>query len=115
MYLKLEESYYVGSNEVFLSVTVGQGQPGYVRVRLDGRLIADGNDSLKRVSLGDGDELHGSVIEVLTTVTDTNPQHNRTSVEHLLEGGAADERFLMAYEFDRPRQTAIYDARFELI
>lgn len=114
MLVRLRESYLLKAGPVTLDVDVGEGQRGYVEVQLNGRLIQSG-PGISQLRLGDGSDLRGGRLRVTSTVTDTNPQTNRTNVTYRLSGGQRDTSYISSHEVDRPGGTVDYDAIFRLI
>ena len=80
------------NNQIFLRVEVGDGQVGGTTVQLNGTTIPT-NPTGETAIGAPGQDLRRSVLQVVTTVKDQNPQTNRTSVAHQFRGGESDMTF----------------------
>jgi hypothetical protein len=111
MLVRLRESYLIGTNPVILDVIVGEGQKGLTEVLLNGATIASGA-SIHGLSLP---AISGQKLRVTSTVTDTNPDTNNTSVTYTLSGGKETQSFVSAHTVGSAGDTVDYDAIFLLI
>jgi len=85
--------YTVRPNQpISLAVEVGDNQVGGTTVQLDGTTIPVKQAGATTIG-APGQDLRRSVLQVVTTVKDQNPQTNRTSVTHRFRGGEADMPF----------------------
>lgn len=114
MLIRLKESYLVASGDVYLEVVVGQGQKGYVEVLLGGAFVTDGKE-IRKHNLGKGTNLAGRKLRVTTTVADTNPNTNLTTVTYTLSGGKVNKTWESRHTVSAPGGSADYDAIFLLI
>jgi hypothetical protein len=114
MLIRLRESYPVAQDNVVLSVVVGDGQKSYSEVLLDGRRLASGAE-LPTIDLGPGAALAGRRLRITSTVADTNPDTNHTSITYSLSGGVSDRTFALEHTVDLPGDTVDYDAIFRLL
>lgn len=97
--VKIEATYAVNdSRNVHLTINVGDGQMGTSAVVLDGTPVGIGQ--IKRLKLGQGAALRGKKMRIKTVVTDVNDRTNRTSVNHILEGGKATLPVKMSGQVD---------------
>ncbi len=101
----------VAGRPVQLRVTVGDAQPGGTVARLNGAALQASRPGEFAVG-ADGQNLAGSVLEVLTTVQDLSEAHNRTSVVHDLQGGVADQSFPFAVQVEQHKASARYAITF---
>lgn len=111
MATQLEDTYDVSGAEVFLSVTVGDGQFGSSRIIVDGNKSYTGQNII-RYSLGEGGTLTNKLVRVVTVVTDTNPSTNKMDVTHVLEGGPNVRTFPLSTEVESEGDSVIFDAKF---
>jgi hypothetical protein len=80
------------NSQIFLRVDVGDSQVGGTTLQLNGTTIA--STPTGETTIGaPGQDLRRSVLQVITTVKDQNPQTNRTSVVHRFRGGESDMTF----------------------
>lgn len=80
-------SYHIRERQhVRLDVLIGDGQAGGSAAYLGTECIHPGPE-ITDLLLGAGDELHGQVLVVSSTVVDVRPEHDRTSVQVVLRGG----------------------------
>jgi hypothetical protein len=86
--------YVVSDGDVVLTVSVGNGQKGRVKAWLEDTVIAGPADGITAKTVGRGPDLVGKTLEVIATVTVTNPMSNGTVVSYLVSGGKGqiDER-----------------------
>jgi len=111
----VEETYKVrAKNEVSITVTIGSGQFGSIRVKLDGAKVAAGQERL-HVALGKGADVAGKTIEVLSVVNDVNPMTNRTEVTYTLSGGKAPRTFSREHIVTSDWGVVFHTAEFELV
>jgi hypothetical protein len=114
MLIRIRDSYIVAEGPVTLDVSLGEGQKGFIEVLLSGKVLASGT-RIEGLELGDGQALAGQKLRITSTVTDTNPMTNRTSVTYRLSGGKSDRRYMSRHEVDSEGDTVDYDAIFLLI
>lgn len=113
MLVRLVEDYEVADGDVTISVVVGQGQRGYTSVSHDGLELGHG-PTITELAIGDGAVIRGTELRVSTTVTDTNPNTNLTSVTYTLKGGREDRTYRLMYEVEESG-TIRYYAKFALL
>ena len=83
----LNENYSViATQQVKLTVLIGDGQDGDPVVMLGAQVLKVGN--ISQLPIGTGQDLKGKVLSVKTIVNDVNPKTNHTSVSYVLEGGS---------------------------
>jgi hypothetical protein len=114
MLIRLRDSYLTANADVKLSVTIGEGQRGFIEVLMNGAVLASGN-GITKLSIGAGPNVAGNRLRVSSTVTDTNEMTNRTSVMYELEGGARDQSWVSEHTIDADGGSVDYDASFLLI
>ena len=111
MLVRLRESYLISTGPVTIDVTVGEGQKGFTEVLLNGATIASGSSIHALTVPG----ISGQKLRVTSTVTDTNPATNNTSVTYTLSGGKETQTFTSAHAVGSAGDTVDYDAIFLLI
>lgn len=82
--------YPVRKAEVRLAITIGQGQVGSSIVRRGDKELASGGSMLS-ISLGPGESLLDTEIEVSSLVQDVLTETNRVIVQYVLSGGPKKE------------------------
>ena len=106
-------TYAVGKGDVFLTVVIGERQLGTSLAKLDGKLLMKG--AIKKLKVGKGPGLAGSVLTMKSVVTDINDMTNRTSITIHLEGGAAPASHTLAIEVDQNGDSAIYRVQVDFV
>ncbi len=104
--------YKVGTEQVRLKVTIGEGQLGFVLIVLDGKIFKGENGF--EGDLGLGSNLIGKHLRVTTIVTDENIQTDKTSVTYRLTGGPRPLNHTDACEVET-NASADYEARISLV
>jgi hypothetical protein len=109
---KVEESYKAkATGDVAITIVIGSGQFGSIRVRIGGQKIAAAQERLHLV-LGKGADVAGKRIDVLSVVNDVNPMTNRTEVTYTLTGGAAPRTFRREHIVKSDFGVVFHAARF---
>lgn len=107
------------AESVTLRISVGHGQPGFTRVKLDGELIAesDPQDSTTLtglvVKLGPPGPLAGKVIDTVTVIEELNPATNETSMEWRIDE-ASPPLDQALNETASPGEQVVYNVRLRL-
>jgi hypothetical protein len=112
---KIEHSstYKVGTGDIRLQVTIGDGQLGSSRAVVGSKQF-DAAGKLDEV-VGKGSDLAGQKLTVRSTVTDTNKQTNNTSVTYRLTGGPGTFEETLTFTVENERDSVGYKAVFELV
>lgn len=98
--LSATKFYTVRPNQpISLEVEIGDDQVGGTAVQLNGVTVPV-KPSGKTPIGSAGQNLQGSLLQVVTTVKDQNQNSNRTSVTHHFTGGAAPADFLFQISVD---------------
>ena len=81
------EDYRVGAGagEIRLTLTVGEGQFGTSRAKLDGLVLATGSGPMS-IRVGRRSEVKGKTLFVRSIINDVNSLTNRMSVTYRLTG-----------------------------
>lgn len=106
------ETYQTGTGSIHLTVTIGEGQFGSSRVRLNDVIV----DRMRHTfdgNVGTAAECRGKKLTIVSVVTDVRPQTNRTSVTYELTGGAGTFKKTLA-EIVSTDETIIYAMKVDL-
>ena len=98
---------------ISLTVTIGDGQFGVIKVMVDSVIIASGQEKL-HVSLGDAANLRAKKIKVLSVVNDVNPITNRTVMRWVISGVTATKDFELSHVVKSDWGVVVYDAEFKV-
>ncbi len=108
-------TYAVGtSSEVYLTVTVGDGQVGGSSVLWKGEIIGEGTIDNLRIG-GPGENLRFKTFRCTTRIKDSNPLTNRTSVTHNLSGGQNERDYLFEADVSSEGGYATYSITFVFV
>jgi len=84
-----------GATQVTVTIVIGESQVGESDGRLAGKgtasLETDGDHEIITARANPGLNLKGMVLTCQTRVKDINPDSNRTSVTHTVEGGPEEQ------------------------
>jgi hypothetical protein len=116
MAVTLDTTYAVGSGDITLTITIGDGQLGSSRVTLGKKVLAEG-DEIATLPIGKGSILRDKAIQVKSVVSDVNDQTNHTSITYSLRGGPAAADYRLASTVAEEGDSVIYRAtiRFLLV
>lgn len=106
----LETEYQVGTDDVFLLVTIGEGNLGRTLVQLDDTDPTLGD--IKRLKIGAGDALAGKKLLVRTMVNDVNDMTNHVDVRYELLGGKNNQTFDLEGTVDEEGGSLTFEATF---
>jgi hypothetical protein len=114
--VKTTESYRVGSGsgDVHLGLSVGEGQFGTSRAKLDGTVLAVASGPMT-VRLGSRSELKGTQLTVRTIVSDVNSMTNRMSVTYRITGGTDDLKKIAKGKVTIEGDFLVFDGTFDLV
>jgi hypothetical protein len=108
------EEYRVKSRNVFLSVTIGEGQFGTSDVLLDGERLLRASGPLKLL-IGKGGDIVNKDLVVRSVINDVNSATNKMSVSYHLTGGAATPPFVAKGKVIEQGDLLIFEATFSLV
>ena len=91
----------VTDDDVFLTVTIGEGQLGTSFVFRDNVLLVKGGVVIGSLNLGAGTELAGSEVSVDSIVNDVSTHTKTMSVRYVIENGGKLRAELATHEVDR--------------
>ncbi len=100
--------------DVRLSVRVGDGQIGLIRVFIGPTLKVSAPNVIGRLLVGTGASLRGQTVRVRTTVNDVLAQTNKMSVSYGLEGGAQPLDVSHDGEVDADGDMLLFKAAFRM-
>jgi hypothetical protein len=112
--VQLDESYRVGARDVFLSVTIGEGQFGTSDVFLEKVRIVRASGPIGSLRIGGGPEIAGKTLLVRSVVNDVSSRTNRMSVTYVLRGGRAEQKFTAKGNVAKEGKLLIFEAAFSL-
>ena len=110
----LEDEYRVKDKNVFLSVTIGEGQFGTSDVLLDGERLLRTSGPLKLL-IGKGSDIESKTLLVRSVVNDVSSATNKMSVTYHLTGGVAKPPFVARGKVTNPGDLLIFEATFSLV
>jgi hypothetical protein len=110
----LDQEYLVKQADVFLSIIIGEGQIGGTTVFLDDKAILRAGGSFSRLLLGEGADISGQTLTVISSVNDVNKLTNRMSVTYQLDGGAQDAEFVAKGQVTNNNDTLVFQATITL-
>jgi len=112
--VKTDDTYQVGSADVFLSLAIGEGQFGTSDVFVGGAQILRASGSIGSLRLGPGAAIKGKKLLVRSVVSDVSTMTNKMSVSYRLNGGAAQKALVAKGSVDAHGKTLIFETRFAL-
>lgn len=117
---RVQQNYkLIDSNEVILSVVIGEEQAGLIVVFIgdnsndNDEWLTDERTKINNFSLGSASNLKSKVLKISTSVLDKNPNTNRTSVTYFLKGGISPLNVTSEVEVENDNGFALYDAWFK--
>jgi hypothetical protein len=111
--VSIEKEYVVRNKNVFLALTIGEGQFGTSDVFLEDARVLRASGPVK-VLLGGGSDIAGKTVIVRSVVNDVSSATNRMSVTYRLTGGAAAEEFIARGKVVNAGDLLIFEATFTL-
>jgi hypothetical protein len=100
-----KESYRVLADDVLVSVSVGLGQIGTVRMFLEEKVLGTTPAPVGVRNIGAGPDLVGKLLTVEVTVTDVSVMTNQMSVTVQLKGGKPAKPIVLKDEVDEEGDT----------
>ena len=92
--VKTVEDYKVGDRDVFLSLSIGEGQTGTTEVFLGTKPLVTASGDFGNLLIGNGQDLIGKKLSVRSIVNDVMSHHNRMSVTYHFKGGTKARNFV---------------------
>ena len=89
--VKTDDSYQVSTQDVFLSLSIGEGQFGTTDISVGGTQIIRASGPIGNLRLGSGPNIQGKNLLVTSLVSDVSTMTNKMSVSYRLNGGTAQK------------------------
>jgi hypothetical protein len=111
-----KEKYRVGTGtgDIRLALTIGEGQFGTSRVRLDGSELATGSGPMS-VKVGRRSDVKGTRLFVRSIINDVNSLTNRISVTYRLTGGTTGRKTTAKGRAAKQGDVVVFEASFSLV
>jgi hypothetical protein len=113
--ITLNEKYAVAIRDVYLTVTIGEGQQGRSSVLLNAREILRTSPPIGALLLGPGPDLASGKLTVRTVVNDVVATTNRMSVTYKLSDGKSSEEFISNGRVASENDYLIFEANFSFV
>lgn len=110
--ITLDKQYVVRTRDVYLAVTIGEGQQGRSSVLLDGKEILRTSPPFSKFRIGVGPDLVDRTLTIRTVVNDVVATTNRMSVTYALSGGQSTEKFTSKGTVRRDNDFLSFEANF---
>ena len=112
VYFKTE--YQISGNKpIYLTVVIGQGQPGSSSVTLNDDAVADG--IITNQLIGNGSDIIRKVLHAITIVNDYQINTNNTTVKYFLSGGLEEKIYTLNATVDVDGDTVTYNFNLTFI
>ncbi len=111
----LQKDYVVRRRDVFLSVTIGEGQQGRSSLLLDAKEVLRTSPPIGRFLVGAGTDLVDRTLTIRTVANDVVAATNRLSVTYRLSGGATPAEFTSRGRVDQDNDFLIFEAVFSFV
>ena len=108
------ETYSVGTADVFLSLAIGEGQFGTSDVTIGATNVLRSSGSIGRLRIGSGANVKGKTLKVTSVVSDVSTMTDKMSVTYQLSGGEASKAITARGKVNRAGAMLIFDATFAL-
>lgn len=108
----LDKDYVVQKRDVFLGVTIGEGQQGRSSILLDKKEILRAAPPIGRFLIDAGPDLIGKTLTVRTVVNDVVAATNRMSVTYRLSGGTSAAEFTSKGKVEHDNDFLVFEANF---
>lgn len=112
--VKTADTYEIGTEDVFLSLNIGEGQFGTSDVFVEDTSILRASGSIGRLRLGAGIRLTGKDVLIRSVVTDVSTLTNKMSVTYLLSGGKKDKKIAVKSSVSKPGASLVFETTFAL-
>jgi hypothetical protein len=110
---KTDDGYAVATAEVFLSVSIGEGQFGTTDVFVGGTPILRASGPIGNLRIGAGPMIKGKNLLVRSLVSDVSTKTNKMSVTYRLNGGTT-KKSLVVKEDVEDGKSLLFDTTFAL-
>jgi hypothetical protein len=114
--VKMESECRVGTGRVSLTVQIGNGQVGSSIVFFSDSHGTLGNGEIKDMFIGNGTDIKGKILKVLSQVTDRNTHSNDMIISYLFNGLESQSKPLqLSATADNEGETVNFSATFNII
>ena len=111
--VSVDRTYAVDTQDVFLSLTIGEGQFGVSDVRLGSQTLVRASGPIN-VRVGKGTDIAGQTLVVTSVINDVNTHTNRMSVSYRLTGGKAPAAFVGSGDCPSEGGVLVFQANISL-
>jgi hypothetical protein len=112
--VRVNKRYRVRNRDVFLSLTIGEGQHGTSDVFLDDKRLLRASGTIGKLLLGHGPDLVGRILTVRSVVNDVSTTTNRMSVTCRLNGGESAEEFVAKGKVEESGAPLVFEVHISL-
>jgi len=110
--ITFDTQFLVSTNDIFLTIVIGNANPGSSTVRLGDDVIKDG--IVENFNIGNGSSLKGKKLIILTTVQDFLINSNLTSVTFVLDDGVTTKKYFLDGTVDVDKDKIDYKINIDL-
>jgi hypothetical protein len=111
----LDDEYAVRKKDVFLAVTIGEGQQGRSSILLGSKEILRTSPPIGRFLVGAGSSVRGQTLTIRTVVNDVVAATNRMSVTCRLTGGKAAAEFVSKGKVEHENDFLVFEANITFV
>lgn len=111
--VNFKSEYEVSDGDIYLTIVIGNGQPGSSIVKINKIIIKDGE--IKNLKLGNGNELKGKTLSVTSYVDDYQVNTNDTCIQYLLTGGKEPKKYYLDATVDVDGDRVVYNTDIKFI
>jgi hypothetical protein len=116
MPITVDKKYEVRDNpDVFLSMTVGEGQFGRSDIFLDSKKLIRTSGSIKDFLIGKGKDVRGKELLIRTLGVDVNAQSNRMAMTYKMKGGQSNLDFESTGKVANNGGTLLFETTIALV
>lgn len=111
---KTDDQYQVDTADVFLSLSIGEGQFGTTDVFVGGTSILRATGPIGGLRIGSGPVIKGKKLLVRSLVSDVSTKTNNMSVTYRLNGGKNPKNLVVKGKVDKEGKALVFDTTFAL-
>ncbi len=110
--ITFDTQFPVSTGETYLTIVIGNANPGTSTVKLDGIVKKQG--AIKNFKLGKGSVLKNSKLTILSTVQDFLINNNDTNITFVLDNGIIQKKYFLqgSVDVDKDKIDYIVDISF---
>jgi hypothetical protein len=112
--VKTDNTYQVGTGDVFLSLSIGEGQFGTSDVLLGGTKLVRASGSIGSLRIGSGPDIKGKKLVARSAVNDVSTMTNKMSVTYRLDGGKSQKALTAKGSVGAQGKLLIFETTFSL-